>query len=111
MSSNTLNTPIEALEMAYPVRIMQYALRRHSSGKGKHNGGEGLIREYEFLRSTHITLLTERRNHQPWGLNGAEAGAKGENKLDDKLLPAKVSLLVEAGQKLSIKTPGGGGYN
>jgi len=108
--TNTLNTPIEALEMAYPVRVKQYALRQDSSGKGRHDGGEGLIREYEFFNSTHVTLLTERRSHQPWGLMGAQAGARGENKLDDRLLPAKVSLQLEAGQILTIKTPGGGGY-
>ncbi|MCW9013655.1 MAG: hydantoinase B/oxoprolinase family protein, partial [Gammaproteobacteria bacterium] len=109
--TNTLNTPVEALEMAYPVRINRYQIREHSGGNGRHRGGNGLIREYEFLMPTRVTLLTERRSHQPWGVNGAEPGQAGENLLDNNVLPAKISLRVETGQKLTIKTPGGGGYD
>ena len=108
--TNTLNTPVEALEMSYPVRINRYQVRSGSGGKGQHSGGDGLVREYEFLVPTHVTLLTERRSHQPWGLQDAMPGASGENRLDGRLLPSKVSLMVEPGQIISIKTPGGGGY-
>jgi N-methylhydantoinase B len=109
--TNTLNTPVEALEMTYPLRIKQYAIRRHSSGGGDHHGGEGLVREYEFLYAAQVTLLTERRRHPPWGLHGGEPGATGENLLNGKALPAKVALHVNAGDCLLIKTPGGGGFN
>ena len=108
--TNTLNTPIEALEMVFPVRIKQYALRQDSSGKGQYKGGEGLLREYEFLHEAQVTLLTERRRHSPWGLNDGEAAAVGENSLNGKKLPAKISLQVEQGDHLIIKTPGGGGF-
>jgi len=109
--TNTLNTPVEALEMSYPIRINQYSLRESSAGKGQYNGGEGLIREYEFLSPTHITLLTERRSNQPWGINEAEPGACGKNILNGEELPAKVSMNVSPGGCLMIKTPGGGGFN
>lgn len=108
--TNTLNTPIEALEMHYPVRINEYAIRKKSGGKGRHRGGDGLIREYEFLEPAQVTLLTERRTHRPWALAGAEAGAPGRNFVDGTQVPGKCSLAIEAGQVLRIETPGGGGY-
>jgi len=108
--TNTLNTPVEALEMAYPVRIKQYALRKNSAGKGEHNGGEGLIREIEFLHQAQVTLLTERRKHRPWGLGGGSDGAEGENSLNGEKLLGKVLLNVKQGDCLKIKTPGGGGF-
>ncbi len=109
--TNTLNTPIESLEHHYPLRISQYSLRQGSGGEGYHQGGMGLIRELEFLQETQVTLLTERRRHSPpWGLAGGLAGRAGENLLDDKALPGKVSLTARAGQKLTIKTPSGGGW-
>ncbi|HEY9051791.1 MAG TPA: hydantoinase B/oxoprolinase family protein [Gammaproteobacteria bacterium] len=108
--TNTLNTPVEALEMRYPLRIQRYALRENSAGVGLNRGGEGLVREYEFLLPTQVTLLTERRKFQPWGLQGGSAAARGENRLNSQLLPAKVSLQVKSGDRLSIHTPGGGGY-
>jgi N-methylhydantoinase B len=70
--TNTLNTPIEVLEMNYPLRIRRYALRDGSGGDGKHRGGDGLVREFEFLKSTNVTLLTERRTHAPWALLGGK---------------------------------------
>lgn len=109
--TNTLNTPVEALEMRYPIRVTRYALRKNSVGKGEQSGGEGLIREYEFLYPAHVTLLTERRTHQPWGINGAEAGALGENFLNNKKLSGKTSFYAKTGDRLTIKTPGGGGFN
>ena len=108
--TNTLNTPIEALEMHYPVRINEYAIRRGSGGSGRHKGGDGLIREYEFLEPAQVTLLTERRLHRPWALAGAGAGQPGRNFVDGSPVPGKCSLAISAGQVLRIETPGGGGY-
>jgi N-methylhydantoinase B len=108
--TNTLNTPIESLEMHYPLRINRYQLRKGSGGSGRHYGGDGLVREVEFLQPANVTLLTERRRHQPWGLQGGGAGKCGENRLNNVLLPPKVSVEVKEGDRLTIKTPGGGGY-
>ena len=108
--TNTLNTPIESLEAHYPLRVKQYAIRRQSGGEGLHRGGDGIIRELEFLQDTEITLLTERRSNQPWGLNGGSAGLAGKNQLNSELLPAKCSRVVQAGDLLTLKTPGGGGW-
>jgi N-methylhydantoinase B len=107
--TNTLNTPVEVLEINYPLRVNQYALRQGSGGRGEHNGGEGLIRGYTLLQDAHVTLLTERRKHRPWGIN-AEAGAVGENRVNDTVCPGKFSSALKAGDTITIKTPGGGGY-
>lgn len=108
--TNTLNTPIESLEMHYPVRVRRYQLRRGSGGKGLHPGGDGLLREYEFLRRATVSLLTERRRLGPWGLAGGGAGTPGENRLNDQILPSKATMTVVAGDHLCIATPGGGGW-
>ncbi|MCK4705851.1 MAG: hydantoinase B/oxoprolinase family protein, partial [Gammaproteobacteria bacterium] len=108
--TNTLNTPIEALEMKYPLRINRYQIRQGSSGKGKHQGGEGLIREYEFLAPAQVTVLSERRSHRPWGLASGKDAEPGINYLNDKPLLAKQSLRVQAGDVICIKTAGGGGF-
>ncbi len=109
--TNTLNTPIESLEMHFPMRIRNYALRRGSGGRGKIPGGDGLIREFEFLDEAELTLITERRGEAvPWGLLGGEAGERGINLLDGVEVPSKVSMSIKAGQRLLIKTPGGGGW-
>ncbi len=108
--TNTLNTPLEALEMAYPLRLRRYALRRGSGGAGQHPGGQGVVREYEFLTPASVTLITERRRHAPWGLAGGGAGAPGENRLNDQPLPGKARLEVAAGDRLTVMTPGGGGW-
>ena len=108
--TNTLNTPIESLEMHYPLRVKRYQLRKCSGGVGRHHGGDGLVREMEFLQPATLTLLTERRRHQPWGLQGGGAGKCGENRLNNTLLAAKVSVDIKEGDCLTIKTPGGGGY-
>ena len=108
--TNTLNTPIEVVEAAYPLRIRRYALRTGSGGNGQRKGGDGLVREYEFLTRAQLTLLTERRRHSPWGLLGGRAGLPGENRLNGKILPAKAALVVESGDRLEIATPGGGGF-
>ncbi len=108
--TNTLNTPVEALEMNYPVRINRYQIRQGSSGAGQHRGGEGLLREYEFLAPAQVTVLSERRCHQPWGLFGGMPGERAANYLNGKLLPGKCSLYVQLGDVLTIVTAGGGGY-
>ena len=107
--TNTLNTPVEVLEMNYPLRVNQYALREGSGGKGEYHGGEGLIRSYTLLQDTQVSLLTERRTNKPWGIN-AESGSAGENIINGLLSPAKVSKFLKAGDSVIIKTPGGGGY-
>ena len=109
--TNTLNTPVESLEMHYPLRINRYAIRDGSGGVGEHAGGDGLVREYEFLEQAELSLLTERRRHGPWGINSGKEGMKGINRLNDEVLPAKTTLQVQAGDKLNIETPGGGGWN
>jgi N-methylhydantoinase B len=108
--TNTLNTPIEVLESNYPLRICRYALRDGSGGQGKHCGGDGLVREFEFLKPTTVTLLTERRRHAPWGLQGAGDGLPGRNLRNGESLPPKVSLQLETGERLTVETPGGGGW-
>lgn len=108
--TNTLNTPIESLEMHYPLRVRQYAVRRQSGGAGKHRGGDGIIREYEFLQAAQLSLLGERRLLSPWGLQGGSAGLPGKNSLNGKELPGKCTISVAAGDRLEIQTPGGGGW-
>jgi len=108
--TNTLNTPIEVLEKRYPLRVQRYAIRRGSGGNGRYAGGDGLVREFEFLDAATVTLLTERRRHVPAGLARGDAGKAGVNRLNGQQLAAKVSLDVQAGDRLCIETPGGGGW-
>jgi len=108
--TNTLNTPIEVIESRFPLRVSRYALRTDSGGVGQRCGGDGLIREFEFLAPTHVTLLTERRRQQPWGLAGGRPGAVGVNLLNGKPLAGKASLTAQVGERLTVMTPGGGGW-
>lgn len=108
--TNTLNTPIEVLETQLPLRIREYSLRKNSGGEGRYRGGDGLVREYEFLQPAEVTLLTERRVYPPKGDQGGADGTRGRNLLNDKPLKPKVQLSVNAGDRLRIETPGGGGY-
>jgi N-methylhydantoinase B len=112
--TNTLNTPIEALEAYYPMRVTEYRVRRGSGGRGAANGGDGLIREIESLVPATLSLLTERRTIAPWGLAGGGDGARGANYLvRDKRripLPGKANERLLAGDRVRIETPGGGGW-
>lgn len=108
--TNTLNTPVEVLERHYPLHIVRYALRRGSGGGGKWRGGDGVVREYRFLEDAQLSILSERRRHAPWGLDGGAGGAMGINLLDGGELGGKVQMTVRAGQVLAVETPGGGGY-
>ena len=113
--TNTMNTPIEALEFAFPLRLKRYALRRGSGGDGLHQGGDGLVRDVEFLSPARVTILSERRKFHPPGFHGGHHGQPGENVLlkggyEEVHLAGKETLDVEAGDILSIRTPGGGGW-
>jgi N-methylhydantoinase B len=108
--SNTLNTPIEALELEFPMRVVQYSLRRGSGGNGRFRGGDGVVRELEALAPLHYSLLTERRRHRPKGADGGQPGRCGRNLLDGAELPPKAIGELAPGQRLRIETPGGGGY-
>ncbi|MEY2533177.1 MAG: N-methylhydantoinase, partial [bacterium] len=107
---NTLNTPVEALEHEFPMRVVEYAVRRGSGGGGRHRGGDGVIREVEALEDMTYSLLTERRRHAPPGADGGEPGAPGRNLLDGEELEPKASGTLRKGRRLRIETPGGGGH-
>jgi N-methylhydantoinase B len=108
--SNTLNTPIEALELEFPMRMIEYSLRRGSGGEGEFRGGDGVVRELEALAPLRYSLITERRRHAPPGADGGGDGLPGRNLLDGEELPAKAIGQLAPGQRLRIETPGGGGY-
>jgi len=108
--SNTLNTPVEALELEFPLRVVEYAVRRGSGGAGTFRGGDGAVREVEALDEMSYSLLTERRRHAPPGAAGGEPGARGRNLLDGEELPSKAGGTLRPGQRLRIETPGGGGH-
>lgn len=118
--TNTLNTPVEALEHAYPLRVNTYALRRGSGGDGRHAGGDGVVRAYEVERQAEVTLMTERRRRKPYGLQGGESGTpgvnlrRGDGEQDENRrceeLSGKCTMSLEPGEQLRIETPGGGGW-
>jgi N-methylhydantoinase B len=108
--TNTLNTPVEALEAAYPLRVERYALRDDSGGRGHNEGGDGLVRSVTVERDVTVSLLTERRRHAPRGVAGGADGECGRNLVDGEQVPAKVTRDIEAGTTVTIETPGGGGY-
>jgi N-methylhydantoinase B len=112
--SNSLNTPVEALEHAYPFRVVRYGIRRDSGGSGTHRGGDGLRRDLMILTPAQVALLCERRTVGPSGMRGGGDGAPGENvivrKGVEEILPSKTTLSVEAGDIVSIRSPGGGGW-
>ncbi|HVI72347.1 MAG TPA: hydantoinase B/oxoprolinase family protein, partial [Pyrinomonadaceae bacterium] len=112
--TNSLNTPAEALEYAYPLRVREYRLRKGSGGPGKQRGGDGVVREIETLVPARMSLLADRRKRQPYGLSGGADGAAGINVIiRDKRaqkIPAKGSHELKAGDRIRIETPGGGGW-
>jgi len=112
--TNTLNTPVEALEYTYPLRVLRYEIRRGSGGPGRQSGGDGIRRDVQLLAEARVSLITERRILSPYSLEGGESGARGENILlrgDQELsLPGKGSFTLQRGDILSIRTPGGGGF-
>jgi len=108
--SNTLSTPTEALELAYPLRVRRHVLRLGSGGAGGHRGGDGVVRELEALEPCRVSIISERRARSPQGAGGGSPGSPGRNLLNGRELPAKVTVDVSAGDVIRIETPGGGGW-
>jgi N-methylhydantoinase B len=108
--SNTLSTPTEALELAYPVRVRRHALRIRSGGRGDHRGGDGVVRELEALEACRFSIVSERRRHAPQGVRGGGSALAGRNLLNGEELAAKATGDLRPGDRLTIETPGGGGY-
>ncbi len=112
--TNTLNTPIEALEHAYPFRVSRYAVRRGSGGGGMHRGGDGIVREIELLGDATVSFMTERREMPPWPLRGGEPGMKGRNFFinggKSRRFPGKARFSAKRGDRIRLETPGGGGW-
>ena len=112
--TNSLNTPAEALEYAYPLRVREYRLRPGSGGNGKQRGGDGVVREIETLVPARMSLLSDRRKRQPYALQGGEEGKSGTNEIigagETREIASKGSYELEAGDRVRIETPGGGGW-
>jgi N-methylhydantoinase B len=112
--TNSWNTPIEAFEHEYPVRVSAYAIRERSGGAGKNAGGDGIVRELEFLEDADVTILSDRRKRGPYGLQDGKNGAPGRNSVfrnDEYVeIPSKTRIALKRGEKLRIETPGGGGW-
>jgi N-methylhydantoinase B len=113
--TNSLNTPAEALEYAYPFRITRYSLRRGSGGAGRHRGGDGIVREVEVLTDSEVTLLADRRSRGPYGLKGGRDGAPGRAEVirrdgSSQRIPGKASVRLRKGERIRIESPGGGGW-
>ncbi len=112
--TNTLNTPIEALEYSYPFFVTEYSIRKNSGGLGHYNGGNGVVREVKLLSDAEVTILSERRKFAPYGLEEGEPGKQGKNiRINgDKVteLPGKFNALFKKGEILRVETPGGGGF-
>jgi N-methylhydantoinase B len=108
--SNALNTPVEALELAYPLRVERYALRRGSGGDGRHRGGDGVVREIRALAPCRLSVLGDRRRHAPRGAHGGDDGARGRTLVDGEEIPGKDTRSLAAGDVVRTETPGGGGW-
>ena len=113
--TNSLNTPAEALEYAYPLRVRQYRVRKGSGGQGKHRGGDGVVREIEMLSAARMSVLADRRKRAPYGLRGGKSGAAGRTVITrrdgrQEELPSKASREMEIGDRVRIESPGGGGF-
>jgi N-methylhydantoinase B len=112
--TNSLNTPAEALEYAYPLRVREYGIRKNSGGAGRHRGGDGVIREIETLAAARMSLLADRREHAPFGLGGGEDAAVGIDSIihegSARKIASKGSWELQPGDRVRIETPGGGGF-
>jgi N-methylhydantoinase B len=113
--TNSLNTPAEALEYSYPLRVRQYSLRPGSGGAGRHRGGDGIIREIEVLTEAEVTLLSDRRARGPWGMSGGADGAPGNASVvradgSVEKLAGKSNVRLDQGERIRVETPGGGGW-
>ncbi|MGD2082250.1 MAG: hydantoinase B/oxoprolinase family protein [Chromatiales bacterium] len=108
--TNTRNTPVEVVESRFPLRVTRYALRRGSGGRGLRPGGDGLVRELQFLAPARVSLLTERRRHAPWGSAGGGSGTPGRNLYNDAVLPPKAEIAVSIGDRIRVESAGGGGW-
>jgi N-methylhydantoinase B len=108
--SNTLNTPIEALETEYPLLVRELSVRRGSGGRGTHRGGDGIVRELEATEPMRFSLIAERRRHAPQGRDGGAPAAPGRDLLNGEAIPAKTEGELARGDRLRIETPGGAGY-
>jgi N-methylhydantoinase B len=108
--SNTLITPVEALELSYPLRVESWQLRKGSGGRGAHRGGDGVVRELRVLEDCRFSVLAERRAHGPRGARGGEDGARGRTLINGEEQPAKVTRQLRSGDVVRIETPGGGGF-
>jgi 5-oxoprolinase (ATP-hydrolysing) len=108
--TNTRITDAEVMERRYPVRIIEHSVRRGSGGDGERRGGDGVVRTFEFLRPARVSVLSERRQTEPFGLAGGASGAPGRNSLNGVELPGAASFDVQAGDRLTVLTPGGGGF-
>jgi 5-oxoprolinase (ATP-hydrolysing) len=108
--TNTRITDAEILERRFPVRVVEHAVRRDSGGAGQHPGGDGVRRTLQFLRPATVSILSERRVGEPFGLAGGGSGARGQNLLNDAPLPGSATCDVEVGDRLTLLTPGGGGF-
>ncbi len=108
--TNTRITDPEVLELRFPVRLLHFGIREGSGGEGRHRGGDGLVRTYEFLADLRASILSDRRVHPPFGLEGGGPGLVGRNLAGGRTLPGRVTLEVAPGDRVTIETPGGGGY-
>jgi N-methylhydantoinase B len=108
--SNALNTPVEAFELEYPLRVRRYELVPGTGGEGRHRGGDGVVREVEALAPAALSLVTERRRRAPRGAAGGGDGARGQNLVNGREVGAKVAVELAPGDVVCVRTPGGGGY-
>jgi N-methylhydantoinase B len=113
--TNSLNTPAEALEYAYPLRVRQYSLRTGSGGTGLHRGGDGIVREIEVLTDAQVTILADRRSRGPYGLGGGIDGYAGRTLIirsdgSEEEIPGKISVRLSPGERVRVESPGGGGW-
>ena len=108
--TNTLNTPVEALEQEYPMRVERYELREGTGGAGRHRGGDGIVRAVRVLEPASLSLLTDRRRHEPAGAGGGQPGRTGRNRVGEEEVPPKASRELSPGEVVTVETPGGGGW-